>query len=399
MRICEEKRCSACEACKNVCPKGCISFERYDDGYTYAVANDDVCINCNRCKQICPVVTPVDRRVPLKAYAGWALDTEVHASSASGGIASSLYLYFLSKGGYVSGVAWNKDFSVSHRLTNNQEISADFRNSKYTFSFMGNLYSEVAEKLKAGIDVLFVGLPCQVAAIQKYTQQLILTDHLTTVDLVCHGTPPANYLQEHIRTVAKNHNVDQCFFRDPKYDTSYYAFTLYEKHSMVYKKEVREDDLFNWGYHNAAIYRSNCYSCPYATHDRVGDITLGDYHGLGSMGGYTGPRSQVSCIFANTEKGAQLIKELADKKIITICERPTEEAQNGDTQFSHPSKAPYEREIFIKAYGSEQDYEKAAMLAFGEKAKSNMSKYYFFALKRNIKKLIPKSVIKKLRKR
>ena len=42
--------------------------------------------------------------------------------------------------------------------------------SKYTFSFMGNISEDIADILKNGKPFVFIGLPCQVAAVKKYAE-------------------------------------------------------------------------------------------------------------------------------------------------------------------------------------------------------------------------------------
>lgn len=39
-------------------------------------------------------------------------------------------------------------FEAHFRLTKNMEEISEFRNSKYTFSFVGTVYSEIIDKLK-----------------------------------------------------------------------------------------------------------------------------------------------------------------------------------------------------------------------------------------------------------
>lgn len=43
----------------------------------------------------------------------------------------------------------------------------------------------MTERLKAGIKILFVGLPCQVSAVKHYTKN---HQNLYTIILLCHGT-------------------------------------------------------------------------------------------------------------------------------------------------------------------------------------------------------------------
>lgn len=141
----------------------------------------------------------------------------------------------------------------------------DFKNSKYTFSFASDIFDEILNKLKCGYDVLFIGLPCQVAAIKNLVRITTVKGNLITVDLVCHGTPPPIYLQQHIKAIElkQKQKFTKCFFRDAKFDTSNFVYTLYTHNSEkpTYVKFVDENDNYQIGYHNALIYREVCYNC------------------------------------------------------------------------------------------------------------------------------------------
>lgn len=71
-----------------------------------------------------------------------------------------------------------------------------FKNSKYVHSKMGSTFLDIKNQLKDGYEVIFIGLPCQVAALRTYLK--IDFRNLILVDIICHGTPPQVYLDEHI---------------------------------------------------------------------------------------------------------------------------------------------------------------------------------------------------------
>lgn len=61
---------------------------------------------------------------------------------------------------------------------------------------MGSTFLDIKNQLKDGYEVIFIGLPCQVAALRTYLK--IDFRNLILVDIICHGTPPQVYLDEHI---------------------------------------------------------------------------------------------------------------------------------------------------------------------------------------------------------
>ena len=63
---------------------------------------------------------------------------------------------------------------------------------------LGNSFSLPEKNEK----VLFIGLPCQVAALKQYIDLYKLNRNLLTlVDIVCHGVTPQDYLKTHIENI------------------------------------------------------------------------------------------------------------------------------------------------------------------------------------------------------
>lgn len=369
--ICRENECTGCNACVNVCPKNAIATKKVLSGSFFMEIDEQKCINCGKCEKVCPNNAEPQYHYPLQAYAGWATSSAVQVHAASGGAASSFYRYAVKNQIKFAGVQMNKEFEAHFKLGENKEDIIAFRNSKYTFSFMDDIYIKIEQFLKEKQRVLFIGLPCQVAAITNYVAKLTEKDNLITVDIVCHGTPPANYLQEHIRAVAKKKRsaYDMCYFRDPLYETDKFVFSLYKdnKKNPDYHKRVNSDDLFQIGYHKSYIYRENCYNCKFAKRQRVGDLTISDYWGEP----LDKNAKQLSNILVNTEKGKVFLEKVKEDGLLTLYERDLEEPFRLDKQLNHPSVKTKEREKFISEYINCQDYEKAAYKIFGKAAVKN----------------------------
>ena len=119
----------------------------------------------------------------------------------------------------------NKDFSVSHKMVSTYEELAAFKNSKYVFSDAYAVFSEIKSALnfKDNKKVLFIGLPCQVAALRKLFRD---NENLLLVEVVCHGTTPVSYLKQHIDMLSSKYGKTamRMSFRDP--DAYTYTFTL-----------------------------------------------------------------------------------------------------------------------------------------------------------------------------
>jgi hypothetical protein len=57
-------------------------------------------------------------------------------------------------------------------------------------------------------------------------------------------------------------------------------------------------------------YRENCYHCIFAQKQRISDLTLSDYKGLGRMAPCDFNNLKVSSVLVNTEKGDEFLNEL-----------------------------------------------------------------------------------------
>lgn len=131
------------------------------------VLNEKTCLQCNLCKEVCPnLSTPIFQK-PIKVFAGWSNNIDVFESAASGGIATELYLDALAHNMFVAGVKLTSGFKCKFELTNESEQIGFFKNSKYTFSNIGEVYNKIIEIVQNGYNVLFIGMPCQVAAVKN----------------------------------------------------------------------------------------------------------------------------------------------------------------------------------------------------------------------------------------
>ena len=356
--------CTGCGACENICPKSCVIRIKEDAGFQ--MQKGDGCVDCGLCSKVCPVLNMPEFAYPQKAYAAWATDTTIRKTSASGGVAATLYRYALKQGYYFVGAYLNDSFECHLAIGSTEEDIRKFQNSKYTFSFPDEIYKQVGRLVKQGKDVLFVGLPCQVAAVKNYFKTSNLSfEKLILVDIICHGTPNPDYLKSHIAAVAGREKVEKCFFRDANFDTSKFAYTLYKHTSNdpFYKKYVDEDDLYQIGYHGALIYRDSCYVCQYAQTNRCSDLTIGDFH-VWDVESCDIDIENVSTILINSEKGMKLLEDIKSDNALIAIERSLDEPIRGEKQLRHPSIAGPERKQFLVEYQKSHDYELAANIAF-----------------------------------
>lgn len=159
--------------------------------------------------------------------------------------------------------------------------------------------------------------------------------HLYTVDLICHGSPSPIILEKYL---AENY-VDIKKIKDLNFRNKD-GFGL----RSGYKRISFDDgsDLYTFAFLTSLDYTENCYSCRYATLDRVSDITLGD--SWGSELEAEEQKKGISLILCQTEKGKELLKNTK----IELRDVNLNKAVEANHQLSYPSKMPTERKIFFK---------------------------------------------------
>lgn len=325
--------CTACSACVYSCPKGAIKIET--SGFKKAARIDEsLCVGCGACTAVCHKCAPMTKSESLVVYAAWA--NERVDEAASGGIATEIYKSFLSEGGVCFGAAWREGAFAKICMADSTEQVEAFAGSKYVESDLSYAFSDIREAIKAGKKIIFVGLPCQVAAVKK----LFNSELLYTADLVCHGTPMAEHFDEYIKSIGVD--IGSARFRG-KED---FVLRLFNKNDECIYREGQHFDPYFKAFLEGLTYKECCYSCPYACTSRVGDVTLGDFWGIDRGSLENPPSSNISLLLVNTQKGVQIVEMLLDR--CTLVERTIEEAVRENKQLTAPSEIHSERKSIAK---------------------------------------------------
>lgn len=333
--------CTGCLACMNKCPKDCIDTIKNQIGHISPIVRENACIDCGICLNVCPENTPVNLSFPANTWAAWSKDKNIREQSSSGALATVCAKEVIEKGGIVYGCAFIPPFTFKHIRCSNTEDITQLKGSKYVQSDISEVYSSISADLKEGLKVLFIGVPCQVAAIKTYFQDHI---HLTTIDLVCHGVPPVELLKKSLPKQISNSPFDEVKFRTG----TKYCFSIKIKNStsILYQRPLHKD-LFMKGFFTALFYRECCYQCKYARIERSGDITLGDFWGV-SDELKTDIDKGISLVLQNTNKGNVLCKAIDNQ--IAYMKRPLQEAIQGNKQLQKPMKKTFRSRIFKTLY-------------------------------------------------
>lgn len=347
-------KCSGCGACMAVCPRRAIDMREGTHGCKYPVINENACIGCGKCVQTCPYHEPDPARSPRRAYAAAGKVADVVRSSASGGVFASLALSWIQQGGLVAGAVMDcaEQVKVYHVLSGEAEDVRRMQGSKYVQSDAWRCYGEAAAALKAGRQVLFSGTPCQVAAVRQLTGD---PQNLTTIDLICHGVPPVKLLDEYVALLGKRFRgkIVGFTFRDKSVGRNFCARLDVQRGKRRRSYYLRSSILsFYRHFLNGALYRENCYSCPYARMERVADLTIGDYWGVETQhaeeiqSGRMPVRDDWSCVLVNTDKGQRLLDSHGGA--LALYPSTPEGVAKENHQLRHPSVKPDSRDKLLE---------------------------------------------------
>ena len=269
----------------------------------------------------------------------------VRLRSSSGGVFPALCKYMIGQGGVVYGARFDEDMRVVHGRADSIEKCARFSGSKYVQSDMGTCYQSVRDDLRSGIAVLFSGTPCQVAGLRSFVAASRTQGKLLTVDLICHGVPSPVLWAEHIALMEiDGSRVVDYRFRDKSTGWRRSGQTaILDGGAAV--RDLRVDAFREISYSSYAL-RPSCYECPYASMERVSDITIGDYWGVEKDFPEFDDNRGVSLVLLNSPAGANAFSTLSSDVECLELEQEQFKQQN----LLRPTPLSRRREAFWRMY-------------------------------------------------
>ncbi len=307
INISDKHNCCGCEACINVCPKGCITAKFDSEGFLYPCVDESQCIKCGKCVRVCPFSGENEKKTPIISYEGYTDNDKIRMSSSSGGAFAILAQAVFEKGGRVYGAAFDDNMKLVHMGIDDNSLLEKLQGSKYLQSRINDIYSQVENDLKNGRETLFVGTPCQVRGLKNYLAKDYPT--LLCVDFVCHGVPSQLLFDKYLEQ-RNDKKVVSFSFRDKSVAWEKYGLRAYyadgsdeyiDKHKDAYMKAFLK---------NVSL-RPSCYSCKVKGFSSGSDITLGDC--WRKVKDADNDHKGISVIYVNTEHGKSLLDEAAGK--------------------------------------------------------------------------------------
>ena len=365
MKICSDEKCTGCVACVNACKRGCISMNEDELGALHPVVNENICVQCGLCSKVCPNNLELTFRNPRICYASWIKDSEKRKICASGGIGTILSEYIIGKGGVVFGSRYNDSLVPIMTYTESRADLDYFKGSRYVQSVVGNeTYQRVKAFLTDGRMVLFVGTPCQIAGLMGLLRKEY--ENLITVDLICHGVCPTKYLLEEVEWLSRKYHIKD--IKDIRFrgnDGNNFRLTLWNKdrrklfpgtnYREILLRLSEAQQYYITGFLKGITMRENCYTCNYARPERISDITIGDFIGLGKEVPFGYPTNNVSSVLINTPKGETFYREVSEAQhtLVNVV-RNYEERLKYRTSLLEPfgrQKLNYKFVALYKKYG------------------------------------------------
>lgn len=296
--------CCGCAACANICPVDAIRMEENENGYYHPTIIENKCINCGKCINICPEINEQEGNTATpKVYACQAND-KLRFVSSSGGMFTPIAEYILSLGGYVVGVEFDINWKVQHTIINTPQDLDRLRRSKYVQSYIReNLYQEIEYLLKNDNYVLFTGCPCQVAGLKSYLKKEY--EKLILIDLLCAQCASPKAYRKFLNDCYPNEKIKNINFRSKIAGWDANTVITTDKHP---KEEITHNFMKAYAQH--LLMNETCKHCKYTKTSRQGDITLGDFWGIGSRHPELDDRKGTSCILINTIKGNHIFNQI-----------------------------------------------------------------------------------------
>lgn len=309
-------RCCGCSACESVCGKRAITMRADQEGFIYPVVDENLCVDCGLCVKVCPVTNLCENDMPyIKSYGGYSTNERIINSCASGGVATALSIETIKKGGTVFGVRFNREYSSAEYVKiDSIDDLWTLCSSKYVQPAKSGMHALVKKELLSGRQVLFVGCPCDVAALKRFLRKEY--DNLLTCELFCAGITTDKLLADYRAMREKKVGSRLVAFNVRNKDKGWFVQHIkeeYENGKVFYKNHFGT----YLGYGFLTFRRSSCYHCQYKQNRTYCDIKAGDFWGIKDNDPFWNPKG-VSVILAKTQKGISALEALDDFNLYEV---------------------------------------------------------------------------------
>lgn len=306
MIITDLARCTGCAACANACPHRAIRMQENAIGYYHPVINAEKCVECGLCEKICPEITKgTFGNNAQKCFAVQAKDDLRYISSSGGAfslIVEECFRRYEGKDIYIAGAAFDDAWNIHHILINDLHDLDKLRRSKYVQSFISeDFYRNIRELLQKGAFVVFSGVPCQAAGLKSFLQKDY--ENLLIIDLLCAQICSPKIYRKFLEDNYSEETITSINFRS--------KIRGWDAHTVITTREHPEEVItprFMQAYVSHLTMNEPCKKCQHHSLYRQGDISIGDFWGIGMRIPRLDDRKGTSCILTNTAKGEDIVQ-------------------------------------------------------------------------------------------
>jgi coenzyme F420-reducing hydrogenase beta subunit len=279
----------------------------YSNGFLSPNIDKAKCLNCGKCLNHC-IAHNSSGKLDRSEKNFWygAIEDENLIRSASGGAAYGFGRYIISQmNGVVYGVAYGEDWLPEYIRVDNVKDLIKIQGTKYAQARKNGIYKNIKVDLDKGLEVLFIGTPCEVAAVRRYLKIKYL--NLICVQLICMGTTSPLVFEKFINEKSRG-KITEISERYKLTRTSWSVpYIRIKGEQDIYY--CRPYDLSEFSFFFKWIGRDSCYKCQYKGENREADITIGDFWGVSN---YLDTINQagMSIVSTHTEKGYYLMDKI-----------------------------------------------------------------------------------------
>ncbi len=288
-----------------------------------------------------------------KVYALHALDNSIRKVCSSGGAFYLLAKRWIDNGGIVYGAAF-KDGMIAHQRAADINELLPLLGSKYAQSNLTEALNQIKKDVALNNQILFSGLPCQIAAIKKLYSNY---DKILFVDILCYGAPDFAYFKSYIKEkeIEYGGKCIDIHFREKSKGWKRYSMKVEFDNGKVYLAPKDKDCYLN-AFNRRWILKPSCYNCKFTGIQRMGDITLGDFWGFKESfapGKIKDDNKGISFVMVNTPRGEMLFEEI--KTFVKVESRSINELHNQFSLFPPEMKRSPESVAFESYFKGEDE--------------------------------------------